>query len=410
MGRLVIHLKQHTPMWHFQAKELGCCLRASEVKPKLDHFFAEKKGKKYQPLDYKMYFEVNEDQKVPISDTFRNEKGKEVDRYPIYFGNIGRRSKELIYYKGDIDMHLFSLDTDILRDISKLLPEFFACTSFGTRQNKGFGFFYPKEEEFNNNGASYYFDVDIPKYLKTDDDKFVEVFKYIEFFHKMIRSGVNLPNYRKPERSVYYKSFMYHYAKHRGTNWDKPIIRHHFQLYNNLYKRLCGLSIPVNITREEMKKMYPELQELRKKGYANSRWLFRDALGLAGTQEWRAYSDTIFIEGKIENEVIKRFKSPITYRPVPMENENQKVYRVYIYLSPIPESYRKAVFTIKNKTERKMTDLELYKDFSLEDYFDYIIRYCNTEGLVAGSGYNKYVENIFVRGDDNVLKFRKLKK
>lgn len=31
-------LKQQTPMLHFQYNEQGVCLRASEVKPKLDRF------------------------------------------------------------------------------------------------------------------------------------------------------------------------------------------------------------------------------------------------------------------------------------------------------------------------------------------------------------------------------------
>ena len=32
------HLTQHTPMIHFQDTQQGVCLRASELKPKLDHF------------------------------------------------------------------------------------------------------------------------------------------------------------------------------------------------------------------------------------------------------------------------------------------------------------------------------------------------------------------------------------
>lgn len=419
MGQLVIQLKQHTPLWHFQAEEFGCCLRASEVKSKLDQFFFKKKGKK--TLDYKMCFKANEDQKVLISDTFTNEKGKKVNKYPIYFGNMGESHKEqkkLVYYKGDIDMYLFSLDTDLLQDIKKLLPEFFACTSFGTRQDKGFGFFYPKEEkEFNSNGAFYCFDVYIPELLRTEEKKFVEVFKYIEAFHKMIRSGVNIPNKKYPERAVYYKSFMYHYAKVMKTNWDKPIIRHHFQLYNNVYKDLCGLRSD-NGARKEMKMAYPELEELRRREYANSRWLFRDVLGLASTQEWKAYKDTITIEGKAtiaiegktEDKVIaiKRFKSPITYRPFPMGDGK---FRVYIYLSPIPKTYLDATFTIKSSSgQPPMDEMKLYKDFSLEGYLDYVIGYCLDPGLIAGAGYNKYIDKLFVPNKNFKLNFRKLKK
>lgn len=34
----IIELQQLTPMWHFQPDLSGCCLRATEVKPKLDTF------------------------------------------------------------------------------------------------------------------------------------------------------------------------------------------------------------------------------------------------------------------------------------------------------------------------------------------------------------------------------------
>ena len=41
MIKLVCELKQQTPMIHFQSKEPGACLRATEVKPKLDRFIIE---------------------------------------------------------------------------------------------------------------------------------------------------------------------------------------------------------------------------------------------------------------------------------------------------------------------------------------------------------------------------------
>lgn len=44
MDRLVVKLKQHTPLIHFQWEQEGATLRASEVKPKLDRFILEKLG------------------------------------------------------------------------------------------------------------------------------------------------------------------------------------------------------------------------------------------------------------------------------------------------------------------------------------------------------------------------------
>ena len=47
MHKLEFELKQHTPIIHFQARDIGATLRASEVKPKLDRFILTEIGKKH---------------------------------------------------------------------------------------------------------------------------------------------------------------------------------------------------------------------------------------------------------------------------------------------------------------------------------------------------------------------------
>ena len=42
MNKLVVKLKQHTPLIHFQHSQEGATLRASEVKPKLDKYIIKK--------------------------------------------------------------------------------------------------------------------------------------------------------------------------------------------------------------------------------------------------------------------------------------------------------------------------------------------------------------------------------
>lgn len=405
----IFKLVQHTPMWHFQSEEIGCCLRASEVKPKLDRFIAEKSGKPYSALNYKMSFIPSGKKKI-INDSFFNQKGKKVNKFPLYFGNIKENTKKLILYPSDkatIEMRIFSLDTALLTEICEYINAFFACTSFGTRQDKGFGFFYPKDIEFNSSDASYCFDVpDI-------QGRFEELFNYIHYFHKMIRSGIN-------ERGVYYKSFMFHYARECGENWDKPVIRHHFQLFNPVYKHICGEPSTIAhiqdkfTARIEMIKDYSRLQNEEK--YRNSHWIFRDALGLSNTQQWLAYNDTISIESANSN--IKRFKSPITYRPVPMEGGR---YRVFLYLSPIHPDYKEASFIIKNKPniiknkpkygtpQLPMTDMKIYNKFSLDDYLDYVLNYCYSVNSISSNGRNSYVDYIFKKKDSKV-NFRKINK
>ncbi|SUB89524.1 Uncharacterised protein [Porphyromonas macacae] len=47
MYKLEFELEQHTPIIHFQAKDAGATLRASEVKPKLDKFILTQIGKRF---------------------------------------------------------------------------------------------------------------------------------------------------------------------------------------------------------------------------------------------------------------------------------------------------------------------------------------------------------------------------
>lgn len=400
--RRIIKLIQHTPMWHFQSQEAGCCLRASEVKPKLDRFIAERSGKSYSALNYKMSF-IASGTKETVIDHYTKQDGKKGNLFPLYFGNIKENNKELILYSNEkkayIDMHLFSLDTELLKEIDKYINAFFASNSFGTRQDKGFGFFYPEEKQFEDSEASFCFDVpDIKGHYE-------ELFNYIHYFHKMIRSGIN-------EQGPYYKSFMYHYAKKCDKDWDKPVIRYHFQLLSPVYKHICGipsdeLSIQKKFKeRDDMKEEYSRLN--REEKFRNSPWLFREALGLSNTQQWMAYNDSISIESTDSN--IKRFKSPITYRPVPIEEGK---YRVYLYLSPIPSEYKNTSFIIKNKPKydrpkQPMTKMKIYEDFSLERYLEFVLSYCN-DGNPIGNGMNKYADHIF-KAQKGKVNFRKIDK
>lgn len=137
-----IPLKQDTPMWHFQPNQSGCCLRATEVKPKLDKFLEKLDGfqknyyldkSKNNALDYKLWFEpIGEKISLNVAD------------FPLFFANTGvddRDKKQLLYYPKGVKMHLFSFNAKLLDFVEKNLPAFFAYHSFGTRQDKGFGFF-----------------------------------------------------------------------------------------------------------------------------------------------------------------------------------------------------------------------------------------------------------------------------
>lgn len=425
-----IDLVQHTPMWHFQSDQKGCCLRASEVKPKLDRFLAEINQKEYTPLDYKMHISV-QCNPIELKETFKNKNGRKVSNFPLFFGNMNNPDeKHLVYHNNKdhpIQMHLFSLDSKLLDSIVKVLPAFFACHSFGTRQDKGFGCFYPQQDEenkkdFDYSGASYMFTT-TPSKDDSLTEIFKQLFKFIETFHKMIRSGVNYP------KKTYCKSFMFCYADSMNgehgekVRWDKPVIRHHFCLKHPKYESRCGETVtgsdavPV---QESMQEMYPELEALRENGYKNNRWLFRDALGLASSQEWKDYNDTLNIAGESKdadgrNIPVKRFQSPILYRPVPNGDGS---FTVYIYLKPIPETYRNADFTITDKPgrnnprrqpEQPLTGMKIHKDFKLNEYFEFIINYCHHPGVTIIGKDDYYIRGLFINKQrDGKLNFRKV--
>lgn len=435
----IIKLRQQTPMWHFQADTAGCVLRATEVKPKLDRFLLAKmqqrdaswlvKGQE-DAVDYKLWFVAPDRRPSELN-------GK---HFPLFFGNMGDgQQKKLIFYKEAIEMHLFSLNDALVGFIKEHLFEFFATHSFGTRQDKGFGFFFPveidgKKGNFNQPfGAHYQFEYQWMDYNKKFQDptkkppynsweySYVETFKSVHYFHKLIRSGIN-------EGKCYYKSLMYFYAQDKGEQWDKPTIRHHFQLYTKVYRSICGqLNPPYQKTiqrrdRQPEVKIYKRREDMAKEFLAvdlESKLLFRDALGLASEQQWKAYEDSISI--KAQGEDFVRFKSPIMYRPVILGNK----CRVYIHwdesgLSKLKEQR----FTISHKggnrpvVERQQNEItslagmHVYEDFSLEDYFTFISKhYKNVREkgvrLRGGEWKNFYIEQIFSPNQEN---FRAVKK
>lgn len=430
----IIKLEQKTPMWHFQADTAGCVLRATEVKPKLDRFLRtkEKLDKSWfvkdreDALDYKLWFVAPDKGPSELN-------GK---HYPLFFGNMGgEQQKKLIFYNGEIKMYLFSLNDALIKCIKRHLFEFFATHSFGTRQDKGFGFFFPvdidgEKGDFNQPfGAHYQFEYRWMDYGKKFQDpakrppyssweySYVEAFKAIHYFHKLIRSGIN-------EGKCYYKSLMYFYAQDKGKQWDKPTIRHHFQFYTKIYQSICGQLKPPyqeiipRRNRQPEVKVYYRREDMVKEFSAvdsESKLLFRDTLGLASEQQWKAYKDSISI--KAQDSGFVRFKSPILYRPVILEKEGK--CHVYIHWDESGLSKLKdQCFTISHKGENRpeverqqdeiapLTEMHVYEDFSLEDYFTFISNYYKkvrkkTVYLRGGEWKNFYIEQIFSPNQEN---------
>ena len=109
--RLICKIAQETPMIHFQHEEIGACIRASELKPKLDRFIINNKKEKEEiPSEWclkkstKDEEENNQmstalDYKVKIRANGLRESWKDTE-LKGYFGNLGSGSSENDKKKG----------------------------------------------------------------------------------------------------------------------------------------------------------------------------------------------------------------------------------------------------------------------------------------------------------------------
>ena len=168
MGKLTLRLKAQSPMIHFQARETGATVRASEVKPKLDRFLLRKLKESGVEPDKGMMLESNDGspskafrykmqiycetppQVVVINNDYqltRNNPGyQRVAQYPIYYANSGNHDPEeqILGVISDPTVSIYCFHDRLRELISQYLEEFFLVTNFGTMQDKGFGSFAPE--------------------------------------------------------------------------------------------------------------------------------------------------------------------------------------------------------------------------------------------------------------------------
>lgn len=173
-------LVQHTPLIHFQHSEPHACLRATEVKPKLDRFlieqlekddrFGDDRWKKWfvgdgsqQSFDYMMRITPNSEQ-VERTHSIENGIERAIARaehrppnasfheiHKNYFGNIASGNniqdtiretfKESLFYKDGLTLTIRCFIPELLTLIDEHIRGFFMMHNFGTRQRKGFGSF-----------------------------------------------------------------------------------------------------------------------------------------------------------------------------------------------------------------------------------------------------------------------------
>jgi hypothetical protein len=322
MYKLEFTLKQHTPIIHFQHDQEGATLRATEVKPKLDKFLIEKlklteiktiegKEKEVPKTEFESYFinggklHLALDYKMKIFQSETNEVFVLKKQFPCFFATMGveeHEKKALIYNKDNCEVRLLFFNIDLLKLIEINICEFFAYNNFGTRQNKGFGSFYPNQEglslykkinDFKFNGVFK------TQFTETSGDlaeRFKNLFFDIDIFYKILKSGYNFPNHPLDENKrpiygkygayrTYYKSFLAQYMLNKNIGNEKRFIKENFFSKN------------VRIESDSLNKYF-----------------IRASLGLTDNYEFRGKERIGKVDVKSVSGEINRYKSPLTFK------------------------------------------------------------------------------------------------
>lgn len=397
MYKATFKLKQHTPIIHFQHDQKGATLRATELKPKLDKFLFSlfsSQGLDYNgfliknstepALDYKVRVDIDL-KKSEVFDIetkilkYKQRENREVEdilKFPCFFGSMGHEGeKKFTFNTGVITITIISFYEELDKQITNNFPSFISVTNFGTRQSKGFGCFELLDNEVANNG-SYQFRVDddnqVNNSLKRLTDftekglslhtKFFSLFKSIELFWKVARTGYNDgggARFNNPNSGNYIKAALYFYMRdiydpHEKYQWDKKSIKSAF----------------FNRKAEEQKhfwnndKIFSAYDGI---GNGGNKLLVRDVLGLATSSDWLSYNKSTITK---QNDDVERFKSPITIKPY--WNEKYQNWTCKIIINNIDSSFLGKTFTITNSTGGAAITLETPTNFNLMGYFTYL--------------------------------------
>jgi len=384
MEPIIINLKQHTPMLHFQPELAaeGATLRATELKPKLDRYIIANYGNPIPKewlvdpknnktaLNYKLSVTATKCSEVK-TDVVR--KGKPV--YPMFFGD----GKTALSSSDPIELKIFCLIKSLREHIEKNIDWslFFLANNFGTRQDKGYGSFYPDKMSVGpsvvgktvktENGVEYRVDT----FFTVQDQQMQNwqaVFKRTEYAAKCMRGGIN-------EGSFYFKSLMFAYAKYAITEhkkeklfWDKRMIKEKF------YPKVV----------EEHRKKYPNndaLKVMNEKELNQQPYMFRDFLGLSTAESWKIPYDKTLSK---ESNNISRMKSPLLFKPVWVAGK----WYVFLLHREVPQGFkfsgndkRPNSFIVTDKSRDHRITMVPYPDFYMSEYLNYIfgkdIKYSN---------------------------------
>ena len=345
-----ITLRQLTPMVHFQGDQEGACLRAPEVKPKLDKFalgwlarqgvdknrlpagWANEDGKGWTSLRYQLRFRAEGENCWPAD--------KPAHPFLYFAGSIGSEAKGVFYPDGVtvtvLDLLKTRLETPVKLPnggesgclgeiIHALLPAFFALHCFGARSNKGFGSFEVAGEEVDVETLDrlkpegvvsiYQLESDLRTYGPEDrlDDVYV--------LSALMKGGVTRP--------AYVKGAIQKFSIGKGVGTEKAYLKQKVFTKDDL---------------EWYRDTVCQGKGRTTQGSYERYWFIRAMLGLVDGYAYGVGKDKKRVFGvKAVQEEIERFGNPVHFHPF--------TGGLRILVHEIPEVMYGAAFQFENESQ-----------------------------------------------------------
>lgn len=392
-------LKQQTPMIHFQYNEQGVCLRASEVKPKLDRFiikWLERKSiqipqdwyisKEHPALNYKM--------RIHATAAPRDKVEKGINFFANELIKDDKEKKHSIFWTtGEVELKIICLCKNThnkighnflqMLDSEKIIEHFFATQCFGTRQTKGYGYFLVKESQnlSNEQVEKYLCDVypgGVWKIKLTNSDParegndfFDRISLDINWVYSLMKAGVNT-------NTSYQKGFIFKYfLKNKEIGNEKAYMKWKFPdtVHSNPKRpqhthEVADPSVSSATTFQcrgcntEHTKVYDQKQRHE---------YVRGLLGVAEKYEFSAFTKEgkkISVPIAVSGRFVERFASPVLFR-----YDRDTIYIIAGSIPPVL-SGQEFQFSDKNNSAYTIKMPELYDaekapdGFSLTNFLD----------------------------------------
>ena len=330
--KLVAELKQHTPLIHFQVDQAGATLRATEVKPKLDHFLLNLEGADQYETRLKNAKDngwlVGQgahpalDYQLRIVDLSAKEERKDKRKIKL----ITENDKNSIFSSGKIELSVLCFHEGLLDLIWQHLEAFFVLHNFGTRQKKGWGCFYLVETTKERFTKLLTQTKRAFKRWTVAENNWI---RQVDVDHRRMKSGVNHSSFAGAvgNQKGYEKSKLRNYFQNHGINWDKA-----------KFKQEILASPRFDFKLRRNRQNPHDIQQGTNFKYV------RALLGLAEHYEFQTEGHYMpKYKLKVNGGDIQRFKSPLTFKVF----QGDRYTNIYLLVEEIPDAMFEHVFNFK---------------------------------------------------------------